>query len=118
MYAGVILGAIAIIFLVLTTEVLRVPQAKPCTQAWFQYLDDHYIKAMETFDPDDDDDGGRPDLGGREWLYGFSVMSKIEVPRDLSDDQRCRFVEKTLRERVYIVNKAFGRMFILKLSKL
>jgi endo-1,4-beta-D-glucanase Y len=111
-YVGVVFGVILMAFLALTTEVLPVPEAKPCTQAWFQYLDDHYHHLGYVFDPDDD--GGEPDLGDREWLYGFTVMTKIKVPEQLSDQRRCQFVQKTLQRRVYIVNKAFGWMFIFK----
>jgi hypothetical protein len=111
LYVGVICGVITIIFLALTTEVLRAPEAKPCTRAWFQYLDEHYT-IHNFFDADDDGQG--PDLGDREWLYGFTVMIKIKVPEELSDPERCQFVQKTLRERIYIVNKAFGWVFIWK----
>lgn len=114
LHVGVVCGALALIFLASTTEVLRAPEAEPCTRTWFQYLDDHYKRVIGNFN--EFDDGHGPDLGGREWLYGFTVMTKIKVPGDLSDQQRCQVVQKALQERIYIVNKAFGWTLIFKVG--
>jgi hypothetical protein len=110
LYVGVMCGVVAIIFLALTTEVLCVPEAKPCTQAWFQYLDDHYV---ETIRDNSDVDGG-PNLGAGEWLDMFVVITKITVPDKLSEQQRCQFVQQALQERIYIVNKVFSGAIVLK----
>lgn len=109
-YLGVICGVAALAFLALTTEVLRVPEAKPCTQAWFNYLDDHYVDAIR----DDSDIDGGPDLGGGEWLNMFAAITKITVPDRLSRQQRCQFVQDALKSRIYIVNKAFYGVLIFK----
>jgi hypothetical protein len=111
LWFGVICGVVTIIFLALTTEVLCPPEAEPCTQAWFLYLDKHYLQAI---DADNDADGG-PNLGDPVWSSWFEGAAKIWAPPQLSEQQRCQLIQKTLQERIYIVNQAFGRTFILKM---
>jgi len=110
---GVTFGALTLAFLALTTEVIDAPEAKPCTQAWFLYLDDHYIQAIGE---GDDVDGG-PDLGDNAWFRWFEGKAKITTPPQLSQQQRCRVIQEKLQERLYIVNKAFGSMLIFKVRK-
>jgi hypothetical protein len=117
-YVGVIFSVIAVTFLALTTEFIGAPEAKPCTPAWFQYLDDHYVTVIGNLDDDDGGDGGRePDFGAREWIDMFAAMTKITLPNHLSDQQRCQFVQETLRQRIYIANRAFNGSLILKLRQ-
>jgi len=109
-YVSVIFGLAVMAFLALTTEVLPVPEAKPCTQTWFLYLDDHYIK---TIGEDDDVDGG-PDLGDGIWFRWFEGYARISVPPQFLAQERCQLIQKTLQERIYIFNPPLNWLVILK----
>jgi len=96
-----ICSATALGWLFVTTSVPRAPVVRPCTQAWFSYLDSHYF---------DISDGERhePDLGNSKWFNAFEEKAKLRVTSRLPKQQRCELIQGQLERRIFVINEKLG----------
>ncbi|AOK32493.1 hypothetical protein WS67_03555 [Burkholderia singularis] len=92
-------------WLAATTTVLHAPSERPCTDAWFDQVDQQLAIT--------DDAGHGPDPGSSEWLSATERRMQLPANDQLTTQARCDAIQHALASRTTIVNRHLGLKFTL-----
>ncbi|WP_199155839.1 hypothetical protein [Chromobacterium sp. ASV23] len=100
---AVLLLIIALAILTVTAHIPKPPSPSlsPCTPAWFEYIEHHYVSV-------DDGEGHGPDRGTLEYLG--SISRQLGLPDDNNPDAaaQCKMIQDGLQKRTIVISSLFG----------
>ncbi len=89
------------IFVASTTQRPTPPAAPPCTEAWFQHIEQHYASSADA-------EGHGPDFGDPSWFSAIEKQLHLPNSSGATQGQRCQLLDAALRRHIFFRHPLLG----------